>query len=104
MLKSKKILLIAIIFVITHIVTATGVFFLCRKITMMHVFSVYSSLNLSKCEEFKLLLKTVIAEVRKNPGLAIGKMEKLHKQIPRSNEGFRTIEELEKAGFVQHKN
>ena len=77
---------------------------LCRKITMMHVFSVYSSLNLSKCEELKLLLKTIIAEVRKDPGLAIEKMEKLHKQIPRSNEGFRTKEELEKAGFVQHKN
>ena len=104
MWKSKKILQIALIYLITHAATATGVFFLCRKITMMHVFSVYSSLNLSKCEEFKLLLKTVIAEVRKDPGLAIEKMEKLHKQIPRSNEGFRTKEELEKAGFVQHKN
>ena len=104
MLKSKKILLIAIIFVITHIVTATGVFFLCRKITMMHVFSVYSSLNLSKSEEFKLLLKAIIAEVRKAPGAAIKKMEKLHQQLPYSNKGFQTEEELEKAGFVQHKN
>ena len=99
MWKSKKILLIALIYLITHAATATGVFFLCRKMTVMHVASACSSLNLSKSEEFKMLLKTIIAEVRKDPGLEIGKMEKLHKQIPDSYEGFRTKEELEKAGI-----
>ena len=103
MWKSKKILLIALIYLITHAATAAGVFFLCKKMTVMHVASACSSLNLSKSEEFKLLLKAIIAEVRKAPGAAIEKMEKLHQQLPSSPAGFRTEEELEKAGFIQHK-
>ena len=65
----------------------------------MHIFSVYSNLNLKKIEDTKLLLTAIANEIRKNPEQAIVKIEKLQQQIPNSYEGFRTKEELEKAGF-----
>ena len=39
------------------------------------------------------------AQIKKDPEQAIVKIEKLQQQIPNSYEGFRTKEELEKAGF-----
>ena len=67
--------------------------------TAIHVFSIYSSLNFKKIEDTKLLLTAIANEIRKNPEQAIVKIEKLQQQIPNSYEGFRTKEELEKAGF-----
>ena len=73
--------------------------FLAQKLTAIHVFSIYSSLNFKKIEDTKLLLTAIANEIRKNPEQAIVKIEKLQQQIPNSYEGFRTKEELEKAGF-----
>ena len=67
--------------------------------TEMHIFSVYSNLNFKKIEDTKLLLTAIANEIRKNPEQAIVKIEKLQQQIPNSYEGFRTKEELKKAGF-----
>ena len=50
-------------------------------------------------EDTKLLLTAIANEIRKNPEQAIVKIEKLQQQIPNSYEGFRTKEELKKAGF-----
>ena len=99
MLKSKKFWLAVILIVVTNIGTAVGCMFLAQKMTAIHVFSVYSSLNLKKIEDTKLLLTAIANEIRKNPEQAIVKIEKLQQQIPNSYEGFRTKEELEKAGF-----
>ena len=99
MLKSKKFWLAVILIVVTNIVTAVGCMFLAKKITAMHIFSVYSNLNFKKIEDTKLLLTAIAYEIRKNPEQAIVKIEKLQQQIPNSNEGFRTKEELKKAGF-----
>ena len=99
MLKSKKFWLAVILIVVTNIGTAVGCIFLAKIMTEMHIFSVYSNLNLKKIEDTKLLLTAIANEIRKNPEQAIVKIEKLQQQIPNSYEGFRTKEELEKAGF-----
>ena len=99
MLKSKKFWLAVILIVVTNIGTAVGCMFLAKQITAMHIFSIYSSLNFKKIEDTKLLLTAIANEIRKNPEQAIVKIEKLQQQIPNSYEGFRTKEELEKAGF-----
>ena len=67
--------------------------------TEMHIFSIYCNLNFKKIEDTKLLLTAIANEIRKNPEQAIVKIEKLQQQIPNSYEGFRTKEELKKAGF-----
>ena len=74
-------------------------YFLAKKITAMHIFSIYSRLNFKKIEDTKILLSAISNEIRKDPEQAIKKIEKLQQQIPNSYEGFRTKEELEKAGF-----
>ena len=99
MLKSKKFWLAVILIVVTNIGTAVGCMFLAKKITAMHIFSVYSNLNLKKIEDTKLLLTAIAYEIRKNPEQAIVKIEKLQQQIPNLYEGFRTKEELKKSGF-----
>ena len=99
MLKSKKFWLAVILIVVTNIGTAVGCMFLAQKMTAIHVFSVYSSLNFKMIEDTKLLLTAIASEIRQNPEQAIVKIEKLRQQIPNSYEGFRTKEELEKAGF-----
>ena len=99
MLKSKNFWLAVILIVVTNIGTAAGCMFLAQKMTAIHVFSIYSSLNFKKIEDTKLLLTAIANEIRKNPEQAIVKIEKLQQQIPNSYEGFRTKEELEKAGF-----
>jgi hypothetical protein len=68
-------------------------------ITVFHIMSVYSSMNFQKVEDTKLLLTAIADEIKKDPEQAILKIEKLRQQIPHSYEGFRTKEELEKAGF-----
>ena len=99
MLKSKNFWLAVILIVVTNIGTAVGCMFLAQKMTAIHVFSIYSSLNFKKIEDTKLLLTAIANEIRKNPEQAIVKIEKLQQQIPNSYEGFRTKEELAKAGF-----
>ena len=99
MLKSKKFWLAVILIVVTNIGTAAGCLFLAKGMTALHIFSVYSSLNFKKIEDTKLLLTAIANEIRKNPEQAIVKIEKLQQQIPNSYEGFRTKEELKKAGF-----
>ena len=99
MLKSKKFWLAVILIVVTNIGTAVGCIFLSKIMTEMHIFSVYSNLNFKKIEDTKLLLTAIANEIRKNPEQAIVKIEKLQQQIPNSYEGFRTKEELKKAGF-----
>ena len=99
MLKSKKFWLAVILIVVTNIWTAVGCMFLAKTMTAMHISSVYSNLNFKKIEDTKLLLTAIANEIRKNPEQAIVKIEKLQQQIPNSYEGFRTKEELEKAGF-----
>ena len=99
MLKTKKFWIAVILIVVTNIGTAVGCMFLAKKITAMHIFSVYSNLNFKKIEDTKLLLTAIANEIRKNPEQAIVKIEKLQQQIPNSYEGFRTKEELKKAGF-----
>ena len=54
MLKSKKFRLAVILIVVTNIGTAVGCMFLAKKITAMHIFSVYSNLNLKKIEAKQL--------------------------------------------------
>ena len=99
MLKSKKFCLAVILIVVTNIGTAVGCMFLAETMTAMHIFSVYSNLNFKKIEDTKFLLTAIANEIRKNPEQAIVKIEKLLQQIPNSYEGFRTKEELKKAGF-----
>ena len=99
MLKSKKFWLAVILIIVTNIGTAAGCMFLSKIITAMHIFSIYSRLNFKKIEDTKLLLSAISNEIRKDPEQAIIKIEKLQQQIPNSYEGFRTKEELEKAGF-----
>ena len=99
MLKSKKFWLAVILIIVTNIGTAAGCMFLAKKITAIHIFSIYSSLNFKKIEDTKILLSAISNEIRKDPEQAIIKIEKLQLQIPNSYEGFRTKEELEKAGF-----
>ena len=99
MLKSKKFWLVVILIIVTNIGTAAGCMFLAKKITAIHIFSIYSSLNFKKIEDTKILLSAISNEIRKDPEQAIIKIEKLQQQIPNSYEGFRTKEELEKAGF-----
>ena len=69
------------------------------KIIVLLILSVYSSMNFKKVEDTKLLLTAIADEIKKDPEQAIVKIEKLRQQIPNSYEGFRTKEELEKAGF-----
>ena len=99
MLKSKKFWLAVILIVVTNIGSAVGCMFLAEKMTAIHIFSVYSSLNFKKIEDTKLLLTAIANEILKNPEQAIVKIEKLQQQIPNSYEGFRTKEELKEAGF-----
>ena len=99
MLKSKKFWLVVILIIVTNIGTAAGCMFLSKIKTAMHIFSIYSRLNFKKIEDTKLLLSAISNEIRKDPEQAIIKIEKLQQQIPNSYEGFRTKEELEKAGF-----
>jgi Txe/YoeB family toxin of Txe-Axe toxin-antitoxin module len=56
-------------------------------------------MNFKKVEDTKLLLTAIADEIKKDPAQAIVKIEKLQQQIPNSYEGFRTKEELKKAGF-----
>ena len=99
MLKSKKFWLAVILIIVTNIGTAVGCMFLAKKITALHVMSVYSSMNFKMIENTKLLLTAISDEIKKDPEQAIVKIEKLQQQIPNSYEGFKTNEELEKAGF-----
>ena len=99
MLKSKKFWLAVILIIVTNIGTAAGCMFLAKKITAIHIFSIYSRLNFKKIEDTKILLSAISNEIRKDPEQAIVKIDKLQQQIPNSYEGFRTKEELEKAGF-----
>ena len=99
MLKSKKFWIAVILIIVTNIGTAVGCMWVAKKITALHVMSVYCSMNFKKIEDTKLLLSAIADEMKKNPEQAIIKIEKLQLQIPNSYEGFRTKEELEKAGF-----
>ena len=99
MLKSKKFWLAVFIIIVTNIGTVVGCMWVAKKITALHIMSVYSSINFKKVEDTKLLLTAIADEIKKDPGQAIVKIEKLRQQIPNLYEGFRTKEELEKAGF-----
>ena len=99
MLKSKKFWIAVILIIVTNLGTAVGCMWMAKKITAMHMFSIYSSMNFKKIEDTKLLLTAIADEVKKDPEQAIVKIEKLQQQIPNSHEGFRTAEELKKAGF-----
>ena len=99
MLKSKKFWIAVILIIVTNIVTAVGCMWVAEKTTAIHVFSIYSSMNFKKIEDTKLLLTAIADEIKKDPEQAIVKIEKLQQQIPNSYEGFRTAEELKKAGF-----
>ena len=99
MLKSKKFWIAVILIIATNIGTAVGCMWVAKKITAMHMFSIYSSMNFKMIENTKLLLTAISDEIKKDPEQAIVKIEKLRQQIPNSYEGFRTKEELEKAGF-----
>ena len=99
MLKSKKFWIAVILIIVTNIGTAVGCMWVAKKITVLHVMSVYSSMNFKMIENTKLLLTAISDEIKKDPVQAILKIEKLRQQIPNSYEGFRTKEELEKAGF-----
>ena len=99
MLKSKKFWLAVILLIVTNIGTAAGCMWVAQKITALHVMSVYCSMNFKMIENTKLLLTPLADEIKKDPAQAILKIEKLRQQIPNSYEGFRTKEELEKAGF-----
>lgn len=99
MLKSKKFWLVVILIIVTNIGTAVGCMWVAKRITVLHIMSVYSSMNFKKIEDTKLLLTAIADEIKKDPVQAILKIEKLRQQIPNSYEGFRTAEELEKAGF-----
>ena len=99
MLKSKKFWIAVILIIVTNIGTAAGCMWVAQKITALHVMSVYCSMNFKKVEDTKLLLTAISDEIKKDPGQAIVKIDKLQQQIPNSYEGFRTAEELEKAGF-----
>ena len=99
MLKSKKFWIVVILIIVTNIGTAVGCMWVAKKITAMHMFSIYSSMNFKMIENTKLLLTAISDEIKKDPEQAIIKIEKLQQQIPNSYEGFRTKEELEKAGF-----
>ena len=99
MLKSKKFWIAVILIIATNIGTAAGCMFLAQKITVMRMFYIYSGMNFKKIEDTKLLLTAIADEIKKDPAQAIVKIEKLQQQIPNSYEGFRTKEELKKAGF-----
>ena len=99
MLKSKKFWIAVILIIVTNIGTAVGCMWVAKKITAMHMFSIYSSMNFKMIEDTKILLSAISNEIKKDPEQAIIKIEKLQLQIPNSYEGFRTKEELEKAGF-----
>ena len=99
MLKSKKFWIAVILIIVTNIGTAVVCMWVAEKITVLHVMSVYSSMNFKMIENTKLLLTAISDEIKKDPVQAILKIEKLRQQIPNSYEGFRTKEELEKAGF-----
>ena len=99
MLKSKKFWITVIFIIVTNIGTAVGCMWVAKKITAMHMFFIYSSMNLKMIEDTKLLLTAISDEIKKDPEQAIVKIDKLQQQIPNSYEGFRTAEELEKAGF-----
>ena len=99
MLKSKKFWIAVILIIVTNIVTAGGCMWVAKEITALHIMSVYSSMNFKMIEDTKLLLTAIANEIKKDPGQAILKIDKLQQQILNSYEGFRTKEELEKAGF-----
>ncbi|MBQ8755408.1 MAG: hypothetical protein IJZ19_10285 [Lentisphaeria bacterium] len=99
MLKSKNFWIAVILLIVTNIGTAVGCMWVAKKITAMHMFSIYSSMNFKMIENTKLLLTAISDEIKKDPEQAIIKIEKLQQQIPNSYEGFRTAEELKKAGF-----
>ena len=95
MLKSKKFWIAVILLIVTNIGTAVGCMYLAREINTHHRVSVICEYN----AKIKLLLSVISNEIKKDPEQAIVKIEKLQQQIPNSYEGFRTKEELEKAGF-----
>ena len=99
MLKSKKFWLAVILIIVTNIGTAVGCMWVAKGITVLHIMSVYCSMNFKKVEDTKLLLTAISDEIKKDPAQAILKIDKLQQQIPNSYEGFRTKEELGKAGF-----
>ena len=99
MLKSKKFWIAVILIIVTNIVTAVGCMWVAKGMTVLHIMSVYSSMNFKMIEDTKLLLTAIANEIKKDPGQVILKIDKLQQQIPNSYEGFRTKEELEKAGF-----
>ena len=99
MLKFKKIWIAVILLIVTNIGTAVGCMWVAKRITTLHIMSVYSSMNFKMIENTKLLLTAIADEIKKDPEQAIVKIDKLQQQIPNSHEGFRTKEELEKAGF-----
>ena len=99
MLRSKKFWLVVILIIVTNIGTAVGCMWVDKKIAALHIMSVYSSMNFKKVEDTKLLLTAISDEIKKDPEQAIVKIDRLQQQIPNSYEGFRTKEELEKAGF-----
>ena len=99
MLKSKKFWLVVILIIVTNIGTAVGCMWVAKGITALHIMSVYSSMNFKKVEDTKLLLTAISDEIKKDPEQAIVKIDKLQQQIPNSYEGFKTKEELKKAGF-----
>ena len=101
MLKSKKFWIAVILIIVTNIGTAVGCMWVAKKIIAMHRFSIYSSMNFRMIENTKLLLTAIANEIKKDPEQAFLKIEKLQQQIPNSYEGFRTAEELKKAGFKQ---
>ena len=85
MLKSKKFWLAVILLIVTNIGTAVGCMWVAKKITAMHMFSIYSSMNFKMIEDTKILLSAISNEIRKDPELAIIKIEKLQQQIPSSS-------------------
>ena len=99
MLKSKKFWIAVILLIVTNIGTAVGCMWVAKKIITMHIFSIYSNMNFKMIEDTKLLLTAIADEIKKDPEQAIVKIDKLQQQIPNSYEGFRTAEELKKAGF-----
>ena len=53
MLKSKKFWLVVILIIVTNIGTAVGCMWVAKKITAMHMFSIYSSMNFKMIENTK---------------------------------------------------
>ena len=76
MLKSKKFWIVVILIIVTNIGTAVGCMWVAQKITAMHMFSIYSSMNFKMIENTKLLLTAISDEIKKDPEQAIIKNRK----------------------------